>query len=501
VHFPPFTLDAHRFVLTREGTMVDLSPRLVQLLAHLAAHPGELVTKDELMERFWPDVTVTENTLTRAIADIRKALGDRPASPRFIQTVSRRGYRFIGELSAPQPMATQGGRPSTAGALRDGQADTDNESFREWVRGALTLEAMDAKRLPAALLAFEHAITATPDYAPAHVGLANACFLVHESTRAHNAPDRQPLHRAIEHARRACVLDPAFGEAWATLGFALTAAGEMEEARAAARRAAALEPTSWRHHFRLAMASWGEERLRSIDRTLSLLPDFAPALFVSAMVYVARHAFAVAADLAARGAAAQQREAEGSGGSFPSVGLHWLHGLLRLRAGEIGPAILSFAREMDEASDARIYGAEFRVNAQIGAGFAHLAADDAGGATEAFRSALEILPRNGRALVGLYRALSKTALGADASLLLARAEASVVELSAGGRRAEAALVAAAAQVARGNLEDACGTLQRLLDAAPPGQAGWLIPIDPALAALRRLPAFEKITARLASRAA
>jgi hypothetical protein len=77
----------------------------------------------------------------------------------------------------------------------------------------------------------------------------------------------------------------------------------------------------------------------------------------------------------------------------------------------------------------------------------------------------------------------------------------VTELGAGGRIAEAAMVRAAALVARGDLDAAGLTLQRLLDAAPPGQVGWLIPIDPALAPLRGVAAFEKISARLASRAA
>jgi DNA-binding winged helix-turn-helix (wHTH) protein len=493
VHFAPFTLDVHRFVLTRDGAMVDLSPRLVELLAYLAARPGDLVTKDELLERFWPDVNVTENTLTRAIADIRKALGDDAGAARFIQTVSRRGYRFVAEL---RPPAT-----ATDRAAGHSSGVPHPDPFLEWVKGKSTLEAMDASRLPEAIAAFEHAVAATPDYAPAHAGLANACFLEFERRRADNAPDRQPLQRAIEHARRACTLDPALGEGWATLGFLLTAAGEVEEARAAARRAAALEPTSWRHQFRLAIASWGEERLRAVDRTLSLLPDFAPAHFVSAMVYIARHAFGVATELAARGAAAQTRDADAAHVAFPSIGLHWLHGLLLLRAGQIGPAILSFARELDQTSESRIYGVEFRVNAQVAAGFAHLAASDPAGATEAFRSALEILPRNGRALIGLYQALSQTSLAPDAPLLLARADSAILELGAGGRMAEAALIRAAAQAARGQLDAACGTLQQLLDAAPPGHIGWLIPIDPALAPLRAVPAFEKITARLASRAA
>ena len=152
------------------------------------------------------------------------------------------------------------------------------------------------------------------------------------------------------------------------------------------------------------------------------------------------------------------------------------------------PRLPSFSHEIDRSHDGQIYAREFRVNAQVAAGFAHLAVHDAAGAADAFRSALETLPRNGRALIGLYLALKQTSFAVERRLLLSRVDATVSELASGGRLGEAALVAAASQVARGDVESACATLQRLLDAAPPGQAGWIIPIDPALAplALRRV---------------
>lgn len=514
LHFPPFALDPRRHVLTRDGGELPLSPHLVDILFHLVSRPGETVTKDALLEEFWPDVHVTENTLTRAIADIRKALGDDSTSPRFIQTVARRGYRFVapitehlvsahgtGHLARDGALGTGNSAPNRAPGARHREPGTDSDPFREWMRGRLSLESLDATKLPEAVAAFEHMVDATPDYAPAHAGLANACFLQYERGRAENMPNREPLSRATVHAKRACELDQTLGEAWATLGFVLTAVGDVERARAAARRAAALEPTSWRHHFRLAIATWGEERLRAVDRTLALLPDFAPARFLAAMVFIARQAFAPALEAASAGAAAQARQTAHDESPFPAIGLQWLHGLLLLRSGLIGPAITAFAGEIDGAQDARIYGGEFRVNAQVAAGFAHLAARDPAGATDAFRSALETLPRNGRALIGLYQALSQTSLASEAPQLLPQIDRSISELTAGGRTAEAALINAALCAARGDAEGACGTLQRLLDAAPPGQIGWSIAVDPALASLRSHPEFEAILARLAARAA
>jgi DNA-binding winged helix-turn-helix (wHTH) protein len=489
LRFPPFALDARRHILTRNGEPLPLSPHLVDILIHLATRPGEIVTKDALLDAFWPDVHVSENTLTRAIADIRKALGDDAAEPQFIQTVARRGYRFIVSLD----------RDGDAARLAEPVKAED--PFREWVRGRLSLEALDSTRLSDAVTAFEHAVAATPEYAPAHAGLASACFLQFECIRAENAPNRAPLLRAITHARRACELDQTLGEAWATLAFVLTASGEGEEARAAARRAAALEPTSWRHHFRLAVASWGEERLRAVDRTLALLPGFASAQFLAAMVFTARQAFKPAMDAAANGASAQTREAASERSPFPAVGLHWLHGLLLLRDGNIGRAITAFSHEIDRSGSSQIYANEFRVNALVGAGFAHLAARDATGAIDAFRAALQTLPRHGRALIGLHLAFKAADFAAEAAQLLATIDGVVAELAGSHRRGEAALVAAAAHAAREDVDAACRTLQLLLDAAPPGQAGWIIPIDPALASLRSTPSFDRLLSRLAARAA
>jgi DNA-binding winged helix-turn-helix (wHTH) protein len=500
LRFRPFTVDSQRHVLMREGDDVALSPHLVDILTFLAQRAGQIVSKDALLEAFWPDVHVTENTLTRAIADIRKALGDDPSEPRYIQTVARRGYRFVATVESRESTPDSSLNGTTRGEQEVASLDVD-DPFREWVRGRLSLETLDATKLPAAVAAFEHAVAATPEYAPAHAGLANAFLLTYETTRAQNAPNREPLTLAVRSARRACELDPALGEAWATLGFVLTAAGQGEEARAAARRAAALEPTSWRHHFRLGVASWGEERLRAVDRTLSLLPNFAPGRFLAAMVFIARQAFGPAMVAAAQGSAAQARELDSDGVPFPSVGLHWLHGLLLLRLRQVGPAITEFGREMDASRRGRIYADEFRVNAQVAAGFAHLSVDDATGATEAFRSALETLPRNGRALIGLYQALTKTSLAPEARVLLPRIDEVIAELGGGGRLGEAALISAASLAARGDLEAGCAVLHRLLDTAPPGQAGWLISVDPALTSLRTAASFDDLIAKLAARAA
>jgi DNA-binding winged helix-turn-helix (wHTH) protein/tetratricopeptide (TPR) repeat protein len=88
-----------------------LSPKIIDLLLFLAARPSVLVTKDELFRALWPDVAVTDNALTQAVSELRQALGDDPANPKYVQTVARRGYRFI---SAVEPVASPTVAPPAA---------------------------------------------------------------------------------------------------------------------------------------------------------------------------------------------------------------------------------------------------------------------------------------------------------------------------------------------------------------------------------------------------
>ena len=111
VHFGEFTLDAPARRLYRAGRNIPLPSRAVAALAYLIAHRDRIVDKDELITAAWRDVAVTDDSLVHAISVLRRALGDDPARPSFIETIPRRGYRFIGPLiadaePAPLPLAT-----------------------------------------------------------------------------------------------------------------------------------------------------------------------------------------------------------------------------------------------------------------------------------------------------------------------------------------------------------------------------------------------------------
>jgi len=98
--FGPFVVDGGAYRLLRDGENIPLSPKIIDLLLFLAARPSVLVSKDDLFRALWPDVAVTDNALTQAVSELRQALGDDPASPKFVQTVARRGYRFIAPVEA-----------------------------------------------------------------------------------------------------------------------------------------------------------------------------------------------------------------------------------------------------------------------------------------------------------------------------------------------------------------------------------------------------------------
>ena len=95
--FGRFRLKIAERVLLREGEPVPLTPKVFDILVTLVENGGQVVAKDDLMKRVWPNTFVEEGNLTQNISLLRKALGETPGGVQFIETVPRRGYRFVGE--------------------------------------------------------------------------------------------------------------------------------------------------------------------------------------------------------------------------------------------------------------------------------------------------------------------------------------------------------------------------------------------------------------------
>lgn len=101
--FGPFLFDQRNGILSREGTEIPLPPRVIGVLALLASRPGEVVSRQELLEQVWKDAFVTDTSLAEAVSFLRQSLGDDPQNPRYIQTVHRRGYRFVAPIGISPP--------------------------------------------------------------------------------------------------------------------------------------------------------------------------------------------------------------------------------------------------------------------------------------------------------------------------------------------------------------------------------------------------------------
>jgi Tol biopolymer transport system component/DNA-binding winged helix-turn-helix (wHTH) protein len=105
LRFDVFAVDVRAGELRRNGAKLKLQEQPFQVLCALLEHPGELVTREELRSRLWPADTFVDfdHGLNAAIRRLREALGDSAEIPRFVETVARRGYRFIGNVEIPAP--------------------------------------------------------------------------------------------------------------------------------------------------------------------------------------------------------------------------------------------------------------------------------------------------------------------------------------------------------------------------------------------------------------
>ena len=130
--FPPFRLDTENQCLWRSGDApsderILLTPKAFAVLRYLVEHAGGLVTQGELLDAVWPDTFVQPEVLKYQVSDIRRTLGDRSRNPLFIETLPRRGYRFLAAVTDSEP----------AGALAPARADRVRLVGRDHELGAL----------------------------------------------------------------------------------------------------------------------------------------------------------------------------------------------------------------------------------------------------------------------------------------------------------------------------------------------------------------------------
>ena len=321
--------------LTGPGGVFKLEPKVMDLLYLLAAQAGQPVPREQIMATLWPGVLVGEDSLARTVSKLRQALGDDAKSPRYIGTLSKRGYRLLADTErlstaavppSPALVATLSRRPwrvwqlpalllAAAVLLIIGGLAWSGR-FSSSVPSPLSAAADDNSLLitrandyyfqfsrgdnEAAIELYERVLGLHPDDANALAGLANA--LVQRSLRwpqatgktaveftrladalANGHLDREParaqLQRARQLAERAVTVAPESAAAHKALGFVASAQRRLNPALASYSRAVQLDPDAWG-----SMINIGDV-LEIMGRTDEALPHFEQAYAAMGRAY------------------------------------------------------------------------------------------------------------------------------------------------------------------------------------------------------------------------
>jgi DNA-binding winged helix-turn-helix (wHTH) protein/tetratricopeptide (TPR) repeat protein len=302
--FAEFTLDAGERRLSADGRDVAVPPKAFDLLVALVDRAGRLVTKQDLLDAVWPDAHVEEGILAVHVSNLRKSLGDAGPDHRFIETVSKTGYRFRAEVARLHPRQDDYSMRWPVGVLA-----AQPEVYELIGRGRAHLLTYARPDVPKAVDAFRQAIELDPSYAAAHAGLARACCAQAElrvipHTQAYadakvsalralamdsaNADAQVALGTVLflsdwnwEAARRcferALELDPSHIEGCLMYGRLLEALGELDRALAVKQKALEQDPASALVHLQIAQSFWNHAPLRRHDfmanRALDLDPN------------------------------------------------------------------------------------------------------------------------------------------------------------------------------------------------------------------------------------
>jgi DNA-binding winged helix-turn-helix (wHTH) protein/Tfp pilus assembly protein PilF len=277
IRFDGWTLLRPSGELLRDGTRIRLQTQPLQVLEELLARPGELVTREQLIARLWPKGVVDFDTaLNSAVRRLRTALGDHADTPRYIETIPRRGYRFIGRLDSPVDVPQEASAAPLAPPPRS--TGTAARRARWWPSAVALLVVVTAA---AAVwtsqvegLRIESVGPHASASAQANERYQRAQFFFHRRSPGDIALARQYYEQALE-------FDPGFAPAWAGLAGTYwidTVHGRLPREQGlpklldAAERALAIDPGNAEAHLRLA-AYWrsiGDPQRKDEHRRLAL---------------------------------------------------------------------------------------------------------------------------------------------------------------------------------------------------------------------------------------
>lgn len=246
IHFDGWVLRPSSGELLRDGNTQRLAQQPLRMLVELLEHPGEVVARERLVQVLWPKGVVDfDNSLNAVVRKVRVALNDDSETPRYIETLPRIGYRFIGTVSSipPQPAAT------TAPPARA-------RSWMRWVGATIAAAALIAAGVSwwqsrRATTSAEASLTPRSREAEGRSTNQRAYELYLNGKFHRSRRDVNGSPQAIENFQAALREDPYFAEAWAALAETYTGAGitqhmpidaAIKQARTAALRALELDP-------------------------------------------------------------------------------------------------------------------------------------------------------------------------------------------------------------------------------------------------------------------
>lgn len=251
--FAKFRLDVSERRLTESGNNIPITPKAFDVLVYLVERSGHLVKKEELLENVWPDSFVEESNLARIVHTLRKLLGEDKNGNRFIETVSKKGYRFIAEVT----LLDDGEQvPGEGASATDLSTASNYVTRRSWTSGFAIVGLLFAVSLVMMAAAWKFGLQmdsprgAVSEKDPetesgaAFQEYSQGRFLVE---RRHKGD----YEKALEHFDRALVLDPNYANALAgradakvVLFWASSSHQEISQARTAVRRAIEIDPNN-----------------------------------------------------------------------------------------------------------------------------------------------------------------------------------------------------------------------------------------------------------------
>jgi DNA-binding winged helix-turn-helix (wHTH) protein len=286
LHFGPYRLDLETLQLWRSTHAVKLTPKALSVLCLLVTRPGQVVTKDEIFQTVWSDTVVGDDALTSCVQELRRALDGDARQPRYIETVHRRGFRFLPTITTtpPVPSSTfkvhgeeehqtardENGLESNVQSLEsetqlssppltqapDGQPSLPTPPARRfWPRGSLIL--LGLLLLVGGSIVVHYLSLSLPSPQPLTPSILSQVYL-----------HKRQYEQARVEAERTITLAPNSPRGYRTLGGILNLTGQAEQAIGMLEQALRLDP-----RFPLpyqAPLSWAYLMTRRYDKAIAL---------------------------------------------------------------------------------------------------------------------------------------------------------------------------------------------------------------------------------------